>query len=345
MSSPSRLFRAIKVSCFKYEDIEDEYGQMVVMYVILVENVTKDVTHILHKRYSDFLELFTVLRGLSPEIDNFRFPNKSLFNNRSQFTLDRRLEGFNDFLQLAIKMKPVPEVTITFLGLKEIRKDSAETNLIDNRQKVIINPPQDEVKTIRDDQNRAMSESNDEKTKSTSKDGDEISNSTICGNISKSLHSAKASDINKSNKSEKFGLNSGLSCQAYAEENVRENVPIIGYCSLTSSVLIYSILVLFGIIDTTGTAKGDVMNRTCSHHLCVLFILSIAEDSSLISNRTFFCSLLRKCYFDDSIPGIAYWIYIFVHFAFLFFHSISMESKINKKEKKIEYKGSWDKHS
>ena len=124
MSSSSDCYDMIKVSCFKYEDDEDDYGQLVVMYVILVEDARTESKHILHKRYSDFLELFTILRELSPEIDRYRFPNKSLFNNRSQFTLERRLEGFNDFLQIAVAMKPLPVQFELFLELKELLNDS-----------------------------------------------------------------------------------------------------------------------------------------------------------------------------------------------------------------------------
>ena len=257
MSSSSHQFRAIKVSCFKYEDIEDEFGQVVVMYVILVENVTKDVKHILHKRYSDFLELFTVLRELSLEIDNFRFPNKSLFNNRSQFTLDRRLEGFNDFLQLAIKMKRVPEVTINFLGLKELRKDSDEKHLIDNRQKNFVSSPKDEHGPMNTNQNQISDKSNGENIKIKSKDSDDISKSSIHINLGKSSQSKKVC-VEKIKEPKRIDLNSNLSREMYAEENVRRNVPIIGYVSLTFSVAIYSMLVLSGLIDTSETTKGDI---------------------------------------------------------------------------------------
>jgi PX domain len=74
----------IKVSCFKYEDDEDENQNLITMYLILVEDKKRNTKYTVHKRYSDFLQLYLSLRERSPELEAFRFPNKSIFNNHSR---------------------------------------------------------------------------------------------------------------------------------------------------------------------------------------------------------------------------------------------------------------------
>ena len=74
----------IKLSCFKYEDDEDENQNLITIYLILVEDRIKNLKYTIHKRYSDFFQLYLILRESSPEIDVFPFPNKSIFSSRSR---------------------------------------------------------------------------------------------------------------------------------------------------------------------------------------------------------------------------------------------------------------------
>lgn len=248
MSSSSHNSRAIKVSCFKYEDSKDDYGQVVVMYVILVEDVTKNVKQILHKRYSDFLELYTLLRDLSADFDDFRFPNKSLFNNRSQFTLERRLEGFNDFLQIAIKLKPMREEVAQFLGLYALLKDSEEAAIIKDRRR----------RTSDIDYNRSIDVSNVSGDFISNKDDGEISRKdnlihrTISYQEKNQLSYAPVRD-NITRSGSVYAISSH---ESYAEENVKKNIHIIGSFSLFAAVVIYTLSVLFGAIDISKTTKG-----------------------------------------------------------------------------------------
>ena len=74
----------LTVRCFKYEDDEDENQNLITVYLILVEDMNRNIKYTVHKRYSDFLELYLILRPRSIDIETFRFPNKSLFNNHSR---------------------------------------------------------------------------------------------------------------------------------------------------------------------------------------------------------------------------------------------------------------------
>ena len=254
MLSSSHNSRVIKVSCFKYEDGEDELGQVVVMYVILVENTAKNVKHILHKRYSDFLELFSILRDLSAEIDDFRFPNKSFFNNRSQFTLERRLEGFNDFLQLAIKMKPVNEATVQFLGLNALLEDSNEASRIINRRKM------SEGNLSRNDDNRDFS-ANQKPFQDESENASSLGRNNSASKYNNGMHDSIPNQMStqfKNDEDPSYGATSSITCENYATENVSKNLASIGYFSSFSAVSLYTCGVLFGIIDISNTTKGAV---------------------------------------------------------------------------------------
>jgi PX domain len=237
MSSSSHHSRAIKVSCFKY--------------VILVEDVTKNVKHILHKRYSDFLELFTVLKDLSPDIENFRFPNKSLFNNRAQFTLERRLEGFNDFLQLAIKLKPMPEEVAQFLGLYALLRDSEEATIIKNRRR----------RSSEIDRSRNFDTRHVTGIVNPNVDSGEVSYLAQRANSyqDKNQYQYQSSYVPLNDNMTRNGAAyTHTNNENFAEENVKKNMHIIGSFSLFTAVIIYTTCVLFGTIDISRTTRGII---------------------------------------------------------------------------------------
>ena len=96
--SQSKLSLSVK----GYEDVDDGNGTMMTMYIVRVEEASKNVYYVLKKRYTDFSRLYTALKERFPEIISFRFPNKSMFNTNAQFTKDRRRQGFDDFLKVII---------------------------------------------------------------------------------------------------------------------------------------------------------------------------------------------------------------------------------------------------
>mmetsp|Transcript_26535 Transcript_26535/g.25395 ORF Transcript_26535/g.25395 Transcript_26535/m.25395 type:complete len:314 (+) Transcript_26535:148-1089(+) len=285
----------IKVSCFKYEDEEDEQGQLIVMYVILVECIMTKKKHTMHKRYSDFLELFTSIRELSPEIDKFRFPNKSLFNNRSQFTLKRRLEGFNDLLQLAITIKPTPRVLSSFLDLNLL--NDANTSIVDwtdskgSKNGINVNysyNSNNSSLSIIDTPNGSTIGKDEY---SNNDDNDNIENNTINDNsnkINEIIKTKNTSDPQRgktqSNRSNNRLVNKipAIQKKSHLHKNPEEmsyvdkNIQNICFYSFILALLNYSISVLFGVVDITKTTRGKMVLTVLSIALLFCFIISFS---------------------------------------------------------------------
>uniref|UniRef100_A0A7S2MDG1 PX domain-containing protein n=1 Tax=Octactis speculum TaxID=3111310 RepID=A0A7S2MDG1_9STRA len=67
------------------------------------------------RRYSEFRKLHELLRAKCPEAAGFRFPRKSKFHTHSTFTKERRLDGFNEYLQMLCNLNPQPSEVYDFL--------------------------------------------------------------------------------------------------------------------------------------------------------------------------------------------------------------------------------------
>ena len=86
------------------------------MYMIQVQYGSK-AAYCIAKRYSDFSTLYQNVKDIVPA--DYKFPNKSMFNNSAQFTKERRRRGFDDLLQALASMEPLPEELQIFLEMKE----------------------------------------------------------------------------------------------------------------------------------------------------------------------------------------------------------------------------------
>ena len=72
------------------------------------------------KRYSDFKELHTkLLVKFADQLNEFRFPTKSVFQTRAESTKERRKQGFDEFVKLVLSLSPVPYHVYDFLGLED----------------------------------------------------------------------------------------------------------------------------------------------------------------------------------------------------------------------------------
>jgi len=116
----------LAVEVTQYEQHEEPGGMLVglsprkvTMYIIRVEMPSQKVDYLLKKRYSDFDALHKDLLEKLPKIASFKFPNKSVFNTHSEFTKERRREGFDAFLKQLVKEQPMPAEVEEFLELKE----------------------------------------------------------------------------------------------------------------------------------------------------------------------------------------------------------------------------------
>lgn len=72
-------------------------------------------------------------------MESFRFPHKSVFNTHSQFTKERRRQGFDDFLKMLASTNPIPSEFEEFLELNEhILKYQkiSRTNLVNSSEAI-----------------------------------------------------------------------------------------------------------------------------------------------------------------------------------------------------------------
>lgn len=91
-----------------YEDIIYSNGNVLTHYIIYVTYTScvnnildndpignKETTYKLTKRYSEFKDLHHLLSDQIKLLSmDYKFPNKSLFNNSAEFTKNRRLKGY-----------------------------------------------------------------------------------------------------------------------------------------------------------------------------------------------------------------------------------------------------------
>lgn len=110
------MFRTIQAAVTSYDDITTPQGEVLTMYMIQVQYSSKS-TYCIAKRYSDFSTLYQNVKDIVSA--DYKFPNKSMFNNSAQFTKERRRKGFNELLQLLIQMEPLPEEVQIFLEMRE----------------------------------------------------------------------------------------------------------------------------------------------------------------------------------------------------------------------------------
>ena len=123
------------VAVASYEDVTSSMGEIVTTYIVQVRFAIRNgkffilcfcalkvfyspkQSYILSKRYSDFSSLYISLKDLLPL--TYKFPNKSIFNNNSQFTKDRRLRGFDELLKRLLKVDPKGTELQSFLEIPD----------------------------------------------------------------------------------------------------------------------------------------------------------------------------------------------------------------------------------
>lgn len=69
---------------------------------------------------SAFQALHAALKEQYPDVvEPFRFPHKSMFNTFSNYTKERRRQGFDDFLKILVTLDPFPAEVAKFLELDD----------------------------------------------------------------------------------------------------------------------------------------------------------------------------------------------------------------------------------
>lgn len=94
-------------------------GRFITLYVVRVEDTSRNLRYLLPKRYSSFEFLYNILKLKLHEVEQFRFPEKSMFNNHSQLIKEKRRQSFESFLQLLASIRPLPMELEEFLELDD----------------------------------------------------------------------------------------------------------------------------------------------------------------------------------------------------------------------------------
>ena len=107
-----------------YEEREDLDAGFYTVYIVTVSSTATGHEWKLYKRYNEFFNLYNSIAveyNLEnyPAFEDYRFPNKSLFNTFSDFTKIRRRDGFHDLLSRIQQsnFSSMPTAMIEFLDL------------------------------------------------------------------------------------------------------------------------------------------------------------------------------------------------------------------------------------
>jgi len=120
----------------EYEDTDDLDGSPVTLYLLKISfsGDNNKVSYTLRKRYSEFSKLYNSLRTKFAKLDDYRFPNKSMFNTQSNFTKERRRQGFDELVKLLLQLMPESEIS-EFFELERHILDSKKSNTKSNQSK------------------------------------------------------------------------------------------------------------------------------------------------------------------------------------------------------------------
>lgn len=106
----------VTVTIPQYEELSDDNSlKTYTCYTVRVVLTKGNFVWDLQKRYSSFSNLHIALKDIYPEVEEYDFPNKSMFNTFSEFTKERRRAGFEGFLQLLATFEPLPIEVEEFL--------------------------------------------------------------------------------------------------------------------------------------------------------------------------------------------------------------------------------------
>lgn len=244
------LISSIEVPFF--EEYLDDSSSIVTQYVINVSlgNPVHSSYHI-RKRYSEFAELQSKLKELSPKIENFKFPHKSMFNTHSQFTKERRRQGFDEFLKLVLTLTPFPKQAEIFLELNEHMKPNISTRQSSpNRQARDPSPLPSNNSSVGNTEITDNGNFNNNNNNNNNDCINEKASSKITENDSRNTFSSSRAPTN---------VSSSLSLVPISEAKLEKKKIFFGFlprCSL-GVLVVYLFFVYWRVIDisTTPTSK------------------------------------------------------------------------------------------
>lgn len=256
----------------KFEEQTDSTGYLVTYYVVLIEYPPHNLRYSLYKRYSSFGILYDVLKSQYRTIEDFRFPNKSMFNTHANFTKERRRQGFDDFLKIVAKLHPMPPEVEEFLEIQDhVSKLNRKTtssnpnqNSVPTENAVQIQPSVDDGKSINDNKVKAN-------LQQTSGKNDPPVAITTAANGSKSVNADDVDHHTKHRKLEPQYIknmhkissptshgddDSKVNYEMIVTKQVQAVMPKVLRTTFSATLLLYFACIYFSIIDTSNTSVG-----------------------------------------------------------------------------------------
>ena len=257
----NRIDFSLSAECINYEEYLDATANVITHYIVSV--VFNQQTYQLKKRYSEFADLHIALKDHFQAFQAYKFPNKSMFNTHSQFTKERRRQGFDELVKICCTLKPLPKEVEVFLELDE--EDCGAAVIPGGVLAGSSDYPQ-RVPTLANDQ-RHVEDSTESKYTS------RVSNSTIDPPV-QTRHVATLSNISNSASTQPAGISErrrlssaadgklpkGMVDMATTEESLRVQKRDYFLQVLPSSACLaaggYATLVAGNVIDISTTNSG-----------------------------------------------------------------------------------------
>mmetsp|Transcript_13519 Transcript_13519/g.20312 ORF Transcript_13519/g.20312 Transcript_13519/m.20312 type:complete len:276 (-) Transcript_13519:175-1002(-) len=237
----------IKIRIISYEELEDHDGRIYTVYNVHVDDKQTGNSWYLRKRYKHFSFLHSSLKDVYPEVEAYRFPNKSMFNTFSQHTKERRRSGFEEFLRLIISLDPMPPEMKDFLELDDHRDSqpispSTSTKLEGGGVSTPSRKRPQSVNSVQKAENKGMSTPSTPTQSGSQKPEDYIP----------------------------FSISTGASAPATPEQaakqrledsrqDARRELRNILLTTFTVSSIVYALCVFTGIVDVTDTSPGRIL--------------------------------------------------------------------------------------
>lgn len=103
----------------KDSELGEENGKQFTTYVLTVENQA-GVNWKVYRRYNEFDAVYQLLKDKVPQLSPqnskpYRFPNKSKFNTNAEFTIKRRIEGFDELVKTVVSNHNIPQEFSAFI--------------------------------------------------------------------------------------------------------------------------------------------------------------------------------------------------------------------------------------
>lgn len=240
------------------------------------------IVYEVEKRYSEFKNTYLAVKDFIPA--DYKFPNKSIFNNSAQFTKERRLRGFEELLHHMQRAENVREELHSFLELDyNIAKNrTKQINLHQNRTASAVSTASVQSETDLSVASVASSSHNEplpSHVNALAAKKDQLSTSSGLPDemrVRKSLQAVSQYLISKENESEAHLKHaspaSHRSSGVSVDDMIRQNPKVYLFFAAKVSALTYVIVVLLGVVDISNAALSQIILTLLALFLLVLLL-------------------------------------------------------------------------